>query len=147
MDKTFLNTGVKKITEIFWLTFSRSNRSSSGSLFSINSWRFLNTLKKKIKTNHINSAKFKSSSFASEATHWFLPFSPRGLCCSSGWSLYPGSQILPQIPALHFLDAAWCVQLWASSSPRCLQSLPPPSHYLLSGPASVHTTVVLLRQQ
>lgn len=42
------------------LTFRRSNRSSSGSLFSINNWRFLNTYKKQ------NTHEYRDSDIANK---------------------------------------------------------------------------------
>lgn len=72
-------------------------------------------------------------------TYWSSPFSLQGLCCSNGWSLYPGSQTPPQILDLHFLDTVWCVRPWASSSLQCLQSLLLPFHSLLLEPAGGHS--------
>lgn len=64
-----------------------------------------------------------------------LPFWWQGPCCSTVWSLYPGSQILPHTRCLPVAHGGWCARHEASSSPPYLPSLPPPSHYLLSAPA------------
>lgn len=64
-----------------------------------------------------------------------LPFWWQEPCCSNGWSLYPGSQIPPRTRCRPAARAGWCARREVSSSPLCLPSLPPPSHYQLSGPA------------
>ena len=69
-----------------------------------------------------------------------LPSSPQGPCCSSGWSLYPGSRTPPQTPARPSRGTGWCAPHAASSSPPCLPSPPPPSRYPLSEPAGQRQT-------
>lgn len=100
---------------LFFLMFSRSDRSSSGCLFSRNNWKFFLDLS----TQQAWLSVQKGALTPVEAEPQLTLFSTWILLSSSRWSPFPGSPAPPRSPAGPAGRAAGCAPPAGSSSPPC----------------------------